>query len=74
MKNNNTKWTQKKNSSKNASVTTTKAKTTKNEATTKINKILKNGKYAKELTFGAQVSVKALSFDLHMARAREIPY
>lgn len=31
-------------------------------------------KYVKKLTFGAQVGVEVLNFDLHMARARELPY
>jgi len=34
----------------------------------------KNGKYAKKLTSGVQVSVEALSFDLHMVKVGEIPY
>ncbi len=34
----------------------------------------KNGKYAMELTFSAQVGVEVRSSNLHMARAREIPY
>jgi hypothetical protein len=33
-----------------------------------------NGKYAMELTFEAQVGVKAPCSNLHMARAREVPY
>ncbi len=70
MKRNNTKWTQKKQTSKNANVTTT----TKNKTATKINNFFKNEKYAKELTFGAQVGVKAPSSDLHMARVGEVPY
>jgi hypothetical protein len=37
-------------------------------------KFKKMGKYAMELTFGAQVGVEALTFDLDMARTREIPY
>jgi len=34
----------------------------------------KTKKYAKEFTFGAQIRVKAPSFDLHMTRAKEVPY
>jgi hypothetical protein len=45
-------------------------KTTKNEVAKK----KKKEKHAMEFTFGAQVGVEALSSDLHMARAREIPY
>jgi hypothetical protein len=33
-----------------------------------------NRNYAKELAFGVRIGVKASSFDLHMARAREVPY
>ncbi len=62
-----------KKSNKNASVATTK-KTTKTTEKQSSNPKKFNGKYAKEITFSAQVGVKVLSSNLHMARAREVPY
>jgi hypothetical protein len=52
-------------------VTTT---TTKNEAATKTNQNKNLEKYAMEFTCGVQISVKASSSNLHMARVREVPY
>jgi hypothetical protein len=49
-----------------------KAKTTKNETATK--KPLRKWKNMLEFIFGAQVGVKVLSSNLHMARTREVPY
>jgi hypothetical protein len=49
-----------------------RTKTTKKQNNPKTKS--KNGKYAKKLTFGAQVGVEVRNFNLHMVRAREIPY
>ncbi len=74
------KMNKRKQSNKNASVTTTKTNKTKNKTkktkkqSSNQKKTSKTKKYAKEFTYGVQVGVRALNFNLQMAKAREVPY
>ncbi len=54
--------------------TTTKKRRQKGQENKTTTQKTFNGKYAKEFTFAVQVGVEASSSNLHMARAREVPY